>query len=102
MSDRDLTQLPASIQDAARVLGNGEVMWCLADAEDAIKALAEANRIVLGLDIRDYQEDGSFVEVAWSGFEPHGADDVSRGCRAALDSLRSRPVPGDWVLVTWR
>ena len=102
MSDPDLAALPASIQDSARVLDNGEVMWRLAEAQDAIEALAIAHRIVLGLDIRDYQHDGSFYEVAWSSFGPDGADDVNRSCRAALDALRSRPVPGGWVLVTWR
>ncbi len=76
-------------------------MWRMTDAEDAIAAFATANRVVLGLDVRAYRSDGPFVELAWSSFEPDRTDDVGRGCRA-LNALRSRPLPGDWVVVTWR
>lgn len=67
-----------------------------------IAALAAANRVVLGLDIRDYESDGSFVEIAWSSFDPNGTDDAHQASRAALDSLRSSPLSDGWVLVTWR
>lgn len=102
MNDRNLTPLPAPVRDAARVLDNGEVMWPVGDAELAIEALAAAGRVVLGTDVRDYQRDGSFFETPWSSFEPDGVDDAALGCRAALDALRRGPLPGDWVLVTWR
>jgi hypothetical protein len=102
VSAPDLTPLPAQVRAAARVLDNGEVMWPAVEAARAIKALASAQRVVLGLDVRDYQADGAFVEIPWSSFEPDGEDDVDRGCRTALDALRSAPLPGEWVLVTWR
>ena len=100
--NQDLTGLPTAVQASARVQDNGEVMWSRAAAEYAIEALAAADRVVLGLDIRDYQPDGSFIEIAWSSFEPNGGDEVDQGRRAALEALRSRPLPGEWILVTWR
>ena len=102
MHERDLTLLPARVQEAARVLDNGEVMWPVGEAEQAIEALAAVGRVVLGTDVRDYQPDGSFFETAWSSFEPGGVDDADSGCRAALSALHSGSLPGDWVLVTWR
>lgn len=102
MNDRDLALLPASIRDAARVLSNGEVMWPVGKADVAIEALAALRRVVLGTDVRDYQPDGSFIETAWSSFDPDGVDDAARGCTAALDALRRGSLPGEWVLVTWR
>lgn len=102
VNDRDLALLPSSVRDAARVLSNGEVMWPVSHADKAVEALAGLRRVVLGTDVRDYQPDGSFIEIAWSGFEPDGVDDAARGCAAALDALRRGPLPGDWVVVTWK
>ena len=102
MHERDLTLLPARVQEAARVLDNGEVMWPVGEAEQAIEALAAGGRVVLGTDVRDYQPDGSFFETAWSSFEPRGVDDADGGCRAALSALHRGSLPGEWVLVTWR
>ena len=97
----DLADLPETVRLAARVLDNGEVMWPAEQAASAIDALADCRRVVLGLDVRDYAPDGSFFEIAWSSFRPSGDDDVANGHRAALDAMESRPIPGNWVLVTW-
>ncbi|MFJ4267900.1 hypothetical protein [Paenarthrobacter nicotinovorans] len=35
-------------------------------APAVIEALADSGWLVLGLDIRDYQGDGTFLEVLWS------------------------------------
>ncbi|PVG83489.1 hypothetical protein DDE18_09450 [Nocardioides gansuensis] len=61
--------------------------------------LAGAGRVVLGLDMRDYDDDGSFVEIAWSVYE--GADPVEAR-EAALRALARDELPGDWALITWR
>ena len=102
MKPTDLRDLPDPVLLAAQVLDNGEVMWPAERATTAIRALADAKRVVLGLDVRDYRPDGSFVETAWSSFDPTGDDDVARGRRAALEAMTAEPLPGDWVLVTWR
>ena len=102
MAAEDLADLPEAVRLSARVLDNGEVMWPAERATSAIDALADFRRVVLGLDVRDYAPDGSFIEIAWSSFEPTGDDDVANGRGAALDAMESRPLPGNWVLVTWR
>jgi hypothetical protein len=55
--------------------------------------------VVLGIDVRDYEEDGSFVEVAWSDYS--GADPVEAR-EDALRALARDELPGDWALITWR
>ncbi len=101
VSAEDLPALPAEVQASARVLDNGEVMWPADYAGSAIDALAEGGFIVLGLDVRDYHDDGRFVECPWSDFRPTGRDDAARDRQAALDALGRSPLPGQWVLVTW-
>ena len=83
-----------------------EVMWRRADVVDAIDALAEAGRVVLGLDLRRVEADGRLTELAWSAFEPTGDGDCSAGRLAALDALERVDADGrvnefEWVLVTW-
>lgn len=102
MSHGVIDGLPSEIQAAARILANGEVMWPASCAADAVRALTAAQEVVLGLDVRDYDSDESFVEIAWSSFEPSGADDVAGGSEAALSALQRGPLPDGWVLVTWR
>ncbi|CAI9408380.1 hypothetical protein HIDPHFAB_01067 [Nocardioides sp. T2.26MG-1] len=68
-------------------------------APAVLNELAGAGRVVLGLDIRDYDDDGTFLEVAWSvydGADPFEARD------AALGALAREELPGDWALITWR
>ncbi len=78
---------------------NGEASWHLRDAPAVLGELAEAGRVVLGLDMRDYNEHGAFVEVAWSIY--NGADPVEAR-DAALTALQREDLPGAWALITWR
>ncbi|NQY58045.1 MAG: hypothetical protein HRT86_16465 [Ilumatobacteraceae bacterium] len=83
-----------------------EVMWRRADVADAIDALADAGKVVLGLDLRRVDADGRFIELAWSAFEPTGDDDCRTGRLAALSALERVDADGrvnefEWVLVTW-
>jgi hypothetical protein len=61
-------------------------------------AIREADRVVLGLDMRDY-DDGTFLEIAWSVY--NGVDPVEAR-EAALGALARDELPGNWALITWR
>lgn len=100
-ADDDLAKLPVEVAEAAHVDPNGEVWWQADDAEQAVNALADAGLIILGLDLRDYEDDGRFFEVAWSSFEPTGSDDVERAREAALAALARPDRTGNAVLITW-
>jgi hypothetical protein len=81
---------------------NGEVCWALSHVSVAIDELARANRVVLGLDVRDYSDDGTFFENALSVFEPTGSPDDPENAREQAQSALLRPdLPGDVFLVTW-
>ena len=69
MSADDLDVLSEELQSKARIDANGEVSWHVQDAEAVLSELAAAGRVVLGIDMRDYDEDGSFLEIAWSVYE---------------------------------
>lgn len=99
MPTNDLAVLSDGLRSRARVYSNGEVAWHVQDAPAVLTELADAGRVSLGLDLRDYCEDGAFVEVAWSVYE--GADPVEAR-DAALRALARAELPGDWVLITWR
>jgi hypothetical protein len=94
----DLGILPVELQERARRDANGEVSWHVSDAASVIAGLADEGRVVLGLDIRRYDGDGSFFEDAWSTYD---ADDPYEARDAALAALFRDDLPGDWVLVTW-
>ena len=94
----DLGVLSDELGSQARIDANGEVSWHLRDAPAVVTQLAEAGRVVLGLDIRHY-DDGAFVEIAWSVY--HGADPVEAR-EVALQALARDELPGDWTLITWR
>ncbi|HVE94155.1 MAG TPA: hypothetical protein VNB24_04485 [Acidimicrobiales bacterium] len=96
----ELAALPRRVQEAAYPMGNGELEWPIAIAGSAVEALRAAQRLVLGLAIRDYALDGSFTEVAWT-FE--ATDDPQAACEAALGALRRHEgVPFERVVVRWR
>ena len=102
MPASDLKSLPSEVRASARTLQNGEVCWPLSHVAEAINALAGAGRIVLGLDVRDYRDDDTFVEVAWSVFEPAGrVDDVEVAREQALSALLRPDLPGSSFVVTW-
>lgn len=98
MPSDDLGVLSDNLRKHAGVDPNGEVSWHVRDAPAVLSELAEAGRVVLGVDVRDYDDDGSFLEVAWSVYE--GADPVEAR-EAALRALARDELPGDWVLITW-
>src|SRR4051812_26236185 len=83
----DLASLPDNVAGAAHVDDNGEVWWPSDEAERAVHALANAGHVILGLDLREYDAEGRFYEIAWSTFQPTGDDDVERSRAAALAAL---------------
>jgi hypothetical protein len=95
----DLGVLSDELRSPARVDPNGEVSWHVRDAPAVLSELAGAGRVVLGLDLRDYDKDGTFVEIAWSIYA--GADAVEAR-DSALGALARDELPGDWALITWR
>ncbi|PRB96035.1 hypothetical protein CQ020_11110 [Arthrobacter sp. MYb23] len=98
MTVTDLSFLQPDLQSGARCDPNGEVSWPASQASAVIEALAGSGRLILGLDIRDYQSDGTFIEVPrWS----YTGSDVQEACSIALAVLSHGDLPGEWVLVTW-
>jgi hypothetical protein len=95
----DLGVLSEELRSRGRVEANGEVSWHVRDAAAVLSELAAAGRVVLGLDVRDYDEDGRFFEIAWSVY--WGAEPVE-ACESALHALGGDDVPGEWVLITWQ
>lgn len=95
----DLPVLSEGLRSRVRVDSNGEVAWHVRDAPAVLTELADAGRVTLGLDLRDYDDGGAFLEVAWSVYE--GADPVEAR-DAALRALARAELPGDWALITWR
>jgi hypothetical protein len=95
----DLGIVSDELRSRARVDPNGEVSWHVRDAPAVLSELAAAGRVVLGLDMRYYDDDGSFLEIAWSVY--NGADPVEAR-EAALAALVRDELPGDWALITWR
>lgn len=97
----EISALPKAVQRAAHSAGRGDLRWRIESAATAIEALANAGRIVLRLDVRDYSFDGSFTEAPWSSYEPTGHHDVEAARDSALADLARDDVPGEWVLITW-
>jgi len=81
----DLLRLPPLVAEAATVDENGEVWWTAQYGEAAINALADAGFVILGLDLREYDSAGHFIEVAWSDYRHTGLRDVELGRAAALE-----------------
>lgn len=98
MPAEDLSFLSANLQLGARHDPTGEVMWSASQAPAVIEKLAHAGRLVLGLDIRNYGADGTFVEVPWSSYT---GSDVQEARDFALTVLKDEDLPGEWVLITW-
>ena len=95
---RDLSFLAPDLQIGARCDPNGEVSWPASQAPAVIRALADSGSLVLGLDIRDYKSDGSFVEVPWWSY---AGTDVQEASLLAVEVLGRGNIPGGWVLITW-
>jgi hypothetical protein len=110
--DCDLSALAKDLQAAARVDPNGEVSWPDATAAAAINGLAESGAIVLGLDLRYYDANDIFYEIAWSSFEPDAskpavanAADARAAALERLAKIDEQEPPDDTVerrvLITW-
>lgn len=98
MATDDPAVLSPALLPSARRDDNGEVSWHLRDAPSVLEELARNGRVVPGLDVRRYDKDSAFSEVAWSVYDGTDPDEARR---AALPSLAVEDVPGDWVLITW-
>jgi hypothetical protein len=104
---RTISNLPFSVRAKADVQDNGEVVWPLEDALDAINALADSGQVILGLDFWEYDENQRILEMPWNAYEPEGkSTDVESGRRTALEEF-ARAVEvlsltsQNWVLITW-
>lgn len=97
----DVTLQAPEIAAAASVLDNGEVSWPVSEAEAAINALADAGLVILGLDMREYDNDGRFFERPVSAYEPAGSNDVEPARQAALEALQRGRDLGNAVLINW-
>jgi CHASE2 domain-containing sensor protein len=110
--ERDLSALPKDMQAAARIDANGEVSWPDSAAAAAISALADTGALVLGLDVRFYDADDRFYEIAWSSFDPDRSkpsatnrSDARDAALARLANIDELELPDDTVerrvLITW-
>lgn len=86
MAADDLAILSDDLRSRARVDTSGEVAWHIQDSPAVLTELADAGRVLLGLDLRDYDDDGSGLEVPWSVYE--GEDPVE----ARIAALRVSAV----------
>ncbi|MFJ4169722.1 hypothetical protein ACIPY3_09440 [Paenarthrobacter sp. NPDC089714] len=94
----DLSFLHPDLQKGALRDPNGEVSWPAAQAPAVIEALTGSGRLVLGLDVRDYQSDGTFIEEPlWS----YKGSDVQEAHVRAITAIGHGDLPGEWVLITW-
>jgi hypothetical protein len=89
-------------------------MWPLAVAAPVVNAIADAGRLILGLDLRSdgggITPSGLATEVPWSAFRPEvvGWDARVEAAREdALKALKRRRTDSgemsgyDWVVITW-
>ena len=102
----DLSPLPEELRCAAGTFANGEVAWPLADAADILDALSAAGRIILGVDIRDFDVDGRFVEIARVDTQITGSSaadrEAARACAVAgLGRAAEESWHEPWALITW-
>lgn len=110
-SETDLGVLPDEIRESAR-LSSGEVEWPKDIAEAAIKALADAGFVIVGLDVRSYVDGTREVPMSSCDPDPNLSPDANaaRGKEAALEAFSDidfyAPTNPDgdadiWVIVTW-
>lgn len=111
-TEKGYEDLPPNIRAEARIHENGEVSWPFEITGDAISALAAIGCVVLGTDMRLYEPDGDFVEIAWSALSNEritNPNPIQDGLSQALDALArwrrsqyAHPGAVVWVLVTWQ
>jgi hypothetical protein len=108
----DLSALSEELRAAARVDGNGEVSWPDSLAAAAVNGLADGGAMVLGLDVRFYDSDDRFFEIAWSASGPSNSrtdaanvEACRRDALTALKDIDTLSVPEGTVarriLITW-
>src|ERR1017187_6302878 len=113
--DADLSFLPAEFLSSAIRTETGEVVWPLAVGPAVVNAIADAGRLILGLDLRSDGGGGTATglatEVPWSAFRPEAVGRDARVEAAREDALkalkRRRTTRGemsgyDWVVITWQ
>lgn len=98
MAADDLDVLTRDLRSRVRASPNGEVSWHVSDALRVLEQLADAGRVVHGLDIRDYDSQGRFIETA---FSTYAGDDPIAARDSALYALSQGDLPGEWVLIGW-
>lgn len=112
--DADLSLLPSDLLSSAIRTETGEVMWPLAVAPAVVNTIADAGRLILGLDLRSDGGGGTATGLAtrlpWSSFRPEAVGRDARIEAAREDALkalkRRRTDMGemsgyDWILITW-
>jgi len=112
--DADLSLLPSELLSSAIRTETGEVMWPLAVAPAVVNTIADAGRLILGLDLRSDGGGGTATGLAtrlpWSSFRPEAVGRDARIEAAREDALkalkRRRTDMGemsgyDWILITW-
>jgi len=113
MEKDDLALLPGDVRARARIDPNGEVSWPISEASHAISCLADAGFVILGLDVRWYDDQGHIHENAWSALSNADYDQGLASGKAALIELgRDQALQalareriwefGNWILVTWQ
>lgn len=96
-----LADLPDNVRATARVDGNGEVSWHHHTVRAAIDAIAGAGFVILGLDLRTFDEYSRVSEIAWCDTGTAPTVDTARvAALAALERLDADPEY-DWILVSW-
>ncbi|XAY06029.1 hypothetical protein DSM112329_02890 [Paraconexibacter sp. AEG42_29] len=87
------------------MFANGDVAWLNEHADAAINAIADAQRLIVGLDARTMFSDGGYTETpisAWTEAPNEGSDDaIERARGEALDALLLAKSEGTHVLLNW-
>jgi hypothetical protein len=62
--------------------------------------LAQIGVVILDLELRTYDPDGSITDVHWSTSKAAGFGNPVRDAQEAVGALDRPALPGDWMLVT--
>lgn len=96
-------QLPDGLDDLARIVCNGEVMWHRDQVVSALRALSANGDVIVGLDFRTFAQPRLTSEAPWSSFD--GTAGLDANLQEVLASLERSNTVGlggrPWVLVTY-
>jgi hypothetical protein len=102
----DISDLPADVQRGACVQSNGEVHWRDDEAAEAIEAIAALGHRILGLDVRFYDADSRFYEIALSSSSAKDPSDAKTDALRALARIDDQETPEGTVerrvLIAWQ